>query len=66
MQSVIEERSYCPLIAKMSVIFSVLSNSFVINRSNFMKRILNINDHSVAILVKFHKFGIRYKGVIAL
>ena len=46
--------------------FPVLSHSYVTDRWNFMKLILNIYYHDVVMHVKFHEGVISYRGVIAL
>ena len=62
--SVIEEM--LPFDCLNFKIFFVLSHNFVSNGWTFMKLILNINDHDMAMHVKFHQGVISYRGVIAL
>ena len=60
------KRSYCPLIAYILMIFSILSHNIVSNGWNFTNPILSIYDHSVVIHMKFCQDILGKRGVIAL
>ena len=49
----ISYNSHCPLIAYISMIFSILSPNYVTNEWNFRKLILNIYDHGEVMHMSF-------------
>ena len=64
MHVVIRKASVIYILSLM--ILTIFSQNLVTNEWNFMKLILDINDPSVAMHVKFHQDVSSYRGCIAL